>query len=354
MNKLSKIIYGLLIAVLVIWLVPWTFDFFTYKPETTPFTIYSSVIDDFAMTEMEEGRGLVRKDLSGREYEEKEFDAILPLFFVRQLVADERFPDSVNGVAITPKEARMGNFVFRSAPHNVNKPSSGLNFLLESFSGRVDLVMPSDVFRFTNQGIEFVEMNTNTLNLPKSKLFTEVMLRKGFEFPAQLIDGIATTRKAYDEGYLLTDKVGKLFHFKMVAGRPYVRHIELPTGVNLQNVFITEFNSKCSLGFLIDTAHQFYVLTPNYEVHKVDIPGIDTRTEAFTVFGNLFDWTFKISSTDRERYYAVDSENYQLIKEHEFLAKNNSFGDRYRSLLMPLRLNFTSGYDKFVYPRINQ
>lgn len=354
MNKLSKIIYVLLLAILAIWLIPWTFDFFTYKPETTPFTIYSSVIDDFAMTEMEEGRGLVRKDLSGRAYDEKEFDSILPLFFVRQLVVDDRFPSSINGRAITPKEAKMGNFVFRSTPIQVNKPSSGLNFLLESFSGRVDLVMPSDVFRFTNKGIEFIEMNTNSVNKEKSEQFTEMLLRKGFQFPMQLIDGIATTRKAYDEGYLLTDAEGKLFHFKMVVGRPYVRRIELPEGVNLLKIFITEFTSKCSLGFLIDSAHRFYVLTPNYQVHQVDIPGINPHTEAFTVFGNLFDWTFKISSTDRERYYAVDSENYQLIKKHEILAKNNSFGDRYRSLLMPLRLSFTSGYDKYVYPRINQ
>ena len=70
-------------------------------------------------------------------------------------------------------------------------------------SGRVDLSMPDDVFRVTSKGLEFIGMKTNTIDTDKSQLFTEAMVKKGFKFPCP--GGNPTTRKEYDEGYLILD-----------------------------------------------------------------------------------------------------------------------------------------------------
>ena len=92
-------------------------------------------IGDFAQMGQEEGKGSVRRDLAGNIYSEAAFDSILPMFYFRQLMSDERFPDTIQGIAVTPKMVQTENFNFRSVPSDINAPSIGLYPLMESMSG---------------------------------------------------------------------------------------------------------------------------------------------------------------------------------------------------------------------------
>ena len=182
MKRFSTLLLYVTIAFLLLWQLPWCYNFFVVKPEKTPFTLYSFVIGDFALMGQEEGKGTVRRDAAGNIYSEAAFDSILPMFYFRQLMSDERFPDTINGIAVTPKIVQTENFNFRSVPTDINAPSIGLYPLLESMSGRVDLKMPDDVFRITSQGIEFIDMASNSVNAEKSLLFTEAMTKKDSAF----------------------------------------------------------------------------------------------------------------------------------------------------------------------------
>lgn len=345
MIRFSKILLGITIAILLIWQLPWCYRFFASKPQKTSFTLYSFVIKDFAQTKSAgEGKGMERTDMSGNRYTEAQFDSILPMFYYRQLMSDSRLPDSINGTAINPRLIQTENFNFRHSPEDVNAPSIGLYPLLESMSGRVDLQMPDDVFRITGKGIEFIDIETNSLKETKSKQFSEAMGKKGFHFPAKRISGNPTTRKDYDEGYIVLDADGQLFHLKQVKGKPYVRLIELPEGLDLKHLFITEFKNRKSLGFLTDTDNHLYVLeNKTYDVKKVDIPSFNPETEGMTILGNLFDWTIRIGSTDADKYYAINADDYSQIK-------SVSFKSDYTDL--PIQLNFTGYADKFVKPRL--
>lgn len=219
MTRFSRIFFGLLVAVLLVWQLPWGVNYLTVKSEGTPFTLYSEVLGDFAMIRRG-GKELEYLDRRGNRYGQRQFDSLLPLFYARQLVADGRFPDSIAGRAVSPREAQAATFVFRSTPQDVNTPVSGIRFLLESMSGRVDLAMPDDAFRLTASGIEFIDMASNTVDTAKSALFTGTMRRKGVRFPVAEISGNPSARKEYDEGYVLLDADRRLFHLKMVQGRP--------------------------------------------------------------------------------------------------------------------------------------
>jgi len=61
----------------------------------------------------EEGKGTVRRDLAGNIYSEAAFDSILPMFYFRQLMSDERFPDTIQGIAMTPKMVQTENFRYK-------------------------------------------------------------------------------------------------------------------------------------------------------------------------------------------------------------------------------------------------
>jgi hypothetical protein len=126
MRRFSTILLYVTIAFLLLWQLPWCYNFFVVKPEKTPFTLYSFVIGDFAQMGQEEGKGSVRRDLAGNIYSEAAFDSILPMFYFRQLMSDERFPDTIQGIAVTPKMVQTENFNFRSVPSDINAPSIGL------------------------------------------------------------------------------------------------------------------------------------------------------------------------------------------------------------------------------------
>ncbi len=342
MKYFSTTLLALAIAVLLCWQLPWCYNFFFAKSGRPPFTLYSCVIGDFAMMEHQEGKGMTYRDASGRTYTQAEFDSILPMFYARQLMADERFPDTLNGVHITPRMVQTENFTFRTDPASVNTPVIGLYPLFETMSGRVELEQPEDVFRITDRGMEFMVMQTNRVDEEKSRLFTEAMQKKGFRFPALDIAGNPTVKKEYDEGYLLLDAEHRLYHLKQTKGRPFVRAVELPEGLRLEKLYITEFGNRKTLGFLIDSHHALYVLrSRTYEIVKTGIDSFNPRIDQLTIMGNMFDWTIRVTSADRTKCYAVRADDYSLIKtiEHKIERKR-----------MP-GLVFTSPSDKLVKPR---
>lgn len=229
MTRFAKTFFWFLVLVLIAWQLPWAVNYLTVKPANTPFTLYSEVLGDFALIRHRD-KEIEYLDRAGNRYSRREFDSLLPLFYARQLVADGRFPDSIAGRAVTLREVQNASFFFRSSPKEVNRPESGIRFLLESSSGRVDLEMPSDAFRLTNRGIEFIDMASNRIDTAKSRRFTQTMLRKGVRFPVSEVSGNPTARKEYDEGYVLLDADRRLFHLKMVQGRPTCGRSNCPKG----------------------------------------------------------------------------------------------------------------------------
>lgn len=341
MKRFSQSVLYALVAVLLLWQLPWCYTFFAGKPSQPPFALYSGVAGDFLLIGSEGGKGRMCRDLSGNIYTQEQTDSLLPFFYVRQLVADDRFPDTIQGVPVTQRDVHLTNFSFRASPKELNAVHVPLYPLLESRSKRVDLAMPDDVFRIGKEGIEFVRMASNTVDEEKSRRYTEALKKKGFVFPALRVAGNPTARKDYDEGYLLLDSERKLFHLKQVVGRPYVRAVAVPEGVQWEHLFITEFKSRRTLGFLTDTAHRLYVLDAQYKVTCTGIPAYDPEKEALSVFGNMLDWTVCVKGKERVAYYALKAEDYSLLKKAEFPVGSGTLPG----------LRFTSVWDKWVKPR---
>ena len=353
MIRISKILLFFCVTALLAWVLPWAYGFLGGAAPRTPFTLYSSVSGRFVWLESSEN-GPTYHDAAGATFTEREFASLLPFFYYRQLVADNRFPDSVRGVAVTPRMAQSGSFMFRSSPRDLNTTGAGIYPMLESMSGRVDLETPSDVFRIDDRGITFIDCATNAVDTEKSAAFTEMMRRKGFEFPARVIAGNPTTRKEYDEGFFLTDRTGGLFHLNQTVGRPYVRAVPLPEGLEVAHIHVTEFRGRQYYALLTDTAGQLYVLTTeDYALHPVEIPPVDLRQEGLLIVGNPLDWTLRVAAADgAEHYYAIDSRDFSRLAEWHYPAPAPSALDRAARWVFPFRLEFTSTLDTAVYPRL--
>lgn len=349
MKLFTKILFVSIAIVLAIWVLPWLYSLAFVNNSRHPFTLYSTVVNDFAMVDFD-GNKAKYADLSGKSYTESQFDSILPLFYYRQLISDDCFPDSLKGIAITPKMVQTESFFFRSFPQTVNEVSIPLYQLMESMPTRVDLEMPTDVFRM-GKTIEFVDMESNCVNAKKSAMYNDALSSHGFVFPAKIVAGNPTTKKEYDEGYIMVDSNNELFHVKQVVGRPFVRHIEKPAQFTADHIYITEFSNKRSLAFIVDVEQRFWVLTSKtYEFMQVEIPSFDPRTMEMSIIANLFDWTISIEDDEAERIYAIDANSLKLIKQMEYPSKPST-AQRVKRFIPTLE--FTKYHEYSVFPHLN-
>ena len=290
----------LLAALLLAWLLPWCYAFVFASPSWSPFTLYSCVTHGFASVDFDRENNVAGRDLQGNTYTQQQFDSILPTFYYRQLAAEGRFPSEIEGVAVESRDVERTNFMFRTSPGEINRRRPTVYQLLESMPDRIDLEPATDVFRITGEGIEFVDMETNTIDQKKSAAFTKVLRDKGFSFPARVVSGNPSTRKRYDNGYLLVDDALRVYHMKQVRGRPFVRRTDVADSLQIGQIFVTEFADRKSLGFLVDSEKRFYTLgAEDYKLHEIPVGKFGPTRENMMIIGDMFYWTVTIETLCR-------------------------------------------------------
>lgn len=365
-----KYIIILLGLIMLTWLLPALYELLSPRTDKTPFVLYSCLDSTFIRFETH-GKQIRYVNSRGEQFTKAQTDSLLPLFSFRQLVAEGRLPDSLFGVALTPKLIQQNTFHFKTSPKQLNKPAVGLYTMLESASGRVDLSLPSDVFRLTEDGLEFIDCETNSVNRAKSLSFSRELTKHGFTFPVHLIWGNGTTRKDYDNGFLLTDANDRLFQLKMVKGTPFVREIDRTnagSNTRFTNVFVIEPANRALIGLVVDENHRLYAVRSNATLAPIGqqttpslVPctlSLSTLTYApqemqITIVGDLFHWTITEYTATDSRYYAVDANTFELVASEIIPDPERPLAQRLERILLPIRLRFTSWRTQLIRPNIN-
>lgn len=347
---IQYLIIGLGIIVCV-WLLPALYRLVAPNTSRTPFVVYSCLDSSFIQFETI-NKQVQYTDFKGNTFTKHEADSLLPLFAFRQLVAEGRLPDSLYGVALTPKRIQQNAFHFKTSPKQLNKPAVGLYTLLESASGRVDLQLPPDVFRLTDKGIEFIDCETNTINKAKSLSFSRELGKHGFVFPVQLIWGNASTRKDYDNGFLLTDSQNRLFQLKMVKGTPWVRAIKTDgcTITGYKQLFTIEPANRQLVGLVVSDDNQLYAVRSDGSMTHIGIDAYDPQTMQITIIGDLFHWTITEYTATDSRYYAVDAQTFEQVARSIIPDPAPSIKERILRYVLPVRLRFTSWDTQLIAP----
>ncbi len=347
--RLYKTAIIVVAVVLALWVLPWLYSFLLPATGSDGFVYYSPYTGDFIVRNAD---GFC--DCQGHGYTDAEADSLLPYFFYRQLVADQRLPDTLFGEPADPKVLRRESFTFKTSPAQINKPRTPLYELLDTESGRVDLQLPADVFRLTADGLAFITAATNRIDIEKSRMFNSVLRAHGCVFPIRLIAGNPSTRKAYDNGYLLADSQGRLFNLRMRKGSPAVRDIVLPEGVKAQNLFVTEFDNMRHLGFLVSTDQRLYAIdAKTLTLDLIDIPEYNPQEMPILIMGNPHDWTIRLLTAHDTRYYAVSATDYSLLAERIVPDPAPTTAEKIYRCLFPLRLSLRTWQTPTVFPRWN-
>lgn len=346
MKKVSQISLIGIIALLLIWQLPWIYQFICAHPQQSAmrFMLFSPITYEFTYPDRGANDKLIGKDLAGHIYSANQLDSVLPLFYNRQLADRNAFPDSIMGKPINLKEIQEGRFMFRNFPEDTNGPIAPLYMLLESAPKRLDFELPKDLFRCTANGLEFITMQNNQIDLAKSTLFTQALKDVGCSFPIIHLHNIPNLRKRYDNGFLLVDRQHQLFHMQMTHNKPVCHRIDLPKDVLANQVFVTEFDSRKHYGFFTDTTNKMYVIdTPSYQIHPLDIPEFNPSTQEIMIIGNPYMWTIRIEDDRGTTFYGLDGSDYHQYRKKEYIYHNKPF----------MGLHFTSSNDGYVYPHWN-
>ncbi len=350
---MKKITYLLIFVstLLLSWLLPWAYSLNKSKRINYPFVIYSSINHSFYYPLSKDSKRTYL-DAKGKEYTENEFHKSLPLFYYRQLVKDDCLPDSINGIAVSPKLIYTTNFYFRYRPSYKYSPKIKLYTLFESMSRKVDLEMPGDMFRFTDK-IEFINPKTNKVKVEKSNLFMNAFNKRGFVPPAKMVNGNSNLKKPYDQGYFIVDSKNQIFHLKMVNGKPFVKNTNISTSINPKYISVTEFPNKKTYAFLFSEDNHLYAIsTNNYQLIKIPTPSFSPKKDELFIFGNMFYWNVKVTSKTGMKAYAIETKTFQKVDSISFPNPNLTQKSYFKELAFPFTLSFKSKNYNYIKPHI--
>lgn len=348
MKTAGRIFLGLSAAVLILWLVPWLYNLATLKSYSPPFTLYSPVVHDFTYLDREEGakKSLRFIDREGNVYG----DEVQPFFYASLLHSRGEFPDSLDGRAITYKEAEDNSLVMTSRPREVAKRNPPVYLLMESVPVRMELQDPEDALVIRKDGIKVWNMASNKMLEDKTADLASQLSSCGFVHPAKLLAGNPSHRKEYDEGYLVTDSKDQLFQVKQVDGKMTARSFPQASGLGIKHLIITEFKNHATLGYLIDGDDRMHMLRPDGSVVATDVI-FDPVKDNLLVVGDLFHYTVKVSDDDGEKFYALDSSDFSTV---DSMDRAYPLEDEVNlcEFIFPCRIRFVSSDDGYVKPRI--
>lgn len=348
--KNIKIVIIVFILSISSWLLPYLFNIITAQAPDYPFVYYSSVVNKFCKI-YHNGERLVRENQDGKEYTVSELDSILPMLYSAQLFFDNKFPNEINGKKINRKLVEQNKFFYKYKAAVKNSPKINLFPLFESLSGRVNLKMPTDVFRIKNK-IEFIDCSSNTINKEKSKIYNDIFIKKGFKFPAKQVAGIPNTKKNFDEGYFIIDNEYKVYHMKMVNGMPFIKKTPISVELKTQHIEAIEFNKREAYGFLFDKHSNMYMITSDdYQLKQIKTPTFDLNINNLTIMGNYFYWNVFVTNNDFAKYFVLDAQTKEKVDELTIANTNKKTElDQY---IFPFTLQFKSYSDSYIFPRFD-
>ncbi|MCM1519760.1 MAG: DUF4857 domain-containing protein [Lachnoclostridium sp.] len=353
MKSAYKIFLNALCIIVLSWFLPWLYSLSFPVVNRDPYLTYSPVANTMVLSYGKDSIFTIGADgkRSSEYLTEDQRDSLLPHLHSTQLMARDLMPDSVNGVELSVANIRHNAWTFSSLPRDINKVSADVYMMMESTPARIDLEDPKEVFRLDGK-VEFVDIATNKVNTVRSSRFNDVFIDRGFEYPVKALMANVTSRKQYDEGYLMIDNKGDIFHLKQMAGRPYMVKVNKPDSIVAAHPFVMENIDHRELGLISDENHNLYALErEGYRLVHLPIGKVDPEKEKIFISKNIFNWIVKISDSEGARWIVLDSKDYSPVGRFEITYPVTPQAV-IAGYIFPFSLSFTATTDCFAYPRL--
>jgi len=338
--KIIRILLLVLVVIVTSIFIPYFYWISFSERIVTKYIEYSPILNDFVILDY-----AVEKyyDREGKNYTREETDELLPISHYTLLLRKDLLPDSLKGIELKADEIRINSIMFKAKPSMYNYPEINLFPLFESQPERFKLEMPDEFFRITNR-MEFINCASNTIDENLTTSFSEVLQANEFSFPSKGVYGNPTTRKAFDEGYLVIDSNDKLFHIKRIKNKPYCKKVEIPDDIKIKMVFLREYSLKEYYAYIVTEDNKlFLLLFETYEFQEVPIKDYDSEKDILKFQADLFYRTVTIYKENSFNVYVIDRQ-YNLIDQYEekWLTNIEMTAGIVSTYIFPFELSITS------------
>ncbi len=340
MRSAYRLLLVILTALLVCSFGPWLLSLCLPEGQKDPFVAYSPLTDSLVLSD---DTTLTTADR----------ERLLPHVYFNQLTSRGEMPDYIGPDSVSIPLLKQAQWTFSSLPRDVAKPQPGVHLIMESMPAGYGLNDPDEAFRFTADGVEFIDIKTNTINFDRSRRFSKVIAEKDMKLPVRHLFANITTRKPYDEGYLIVDAAGSVFQMKMQGGRPYLKKMANPDGAEFSYAFTTENTDRTLLGLAFSKDGSLYAVDrATSSLIRLPVEDIYPERDRIQIHRTLPNWVIKSHTPEATVWTVIDSHDYSRLADYR-VARSATAAQKISAWLFPFRLTFTSLDDSFARPRFS-
>ncbi len=270
--------------------------------------VYAERLGDFLVSQPDYGKDAGRpggvewtiRDTHGNEYTADAVDTLAVLENASQLIFEGRLPATLCGVGLTPEEVSAADFTMYFGDRGDR--SYGLMDLPDQLSYRSQDYRTDDLFRFAEEGIEFIDAAENRVDREKSLRFREALDAAGFVRPCAWAWKPTDAADAEALGYFLLDARGCLYRMGMCGGEPDVEPIALPGECRLRNLSFCGRPELLALALADDGT--LYRMDRDLTFRCLELP--PARNLRVAMHSTLLFRKFVYERSDRTDYYVTD------------------------------------------------
>jgi len=300
----------LLTVLALAYLLPAAFDTVFPRHRTNPLLLYSPVLNQFIYQESLGNHQFHYQDETGQTYSRSEFEQQLPFLYYRTLELKGLLPPSIGGQTFDAEsiKAERQAVTIHSRRLKGHFPLLELYPLFNNDPQVAVMPFPEDVFRFTDQAMEFINADHNRIDQELTETFTEALRAVGFVFPATVIGGNPTNLKPFDDGYFIRDSSGHVFHVRRVLNQPEVLKTPIDPDLDILDIIVSEHRRRELHGTIITTSGEVYLITrESYHLIPLPTPRYDPGSMDFKLLIDPLHRTVTTSNDQAVQGVAMDA-----------------------------------------------
>ena len=318
-TSLGRIALSLVVLVILAIALPRLYDLVFGVDVSRTHLFYSPVDKTFVFREHHGNHDFVYADEGGKTFDRKTFETKIPFIYYKNMDIWGLLPLTIDGKTYDRKAMRDSRHVLELKPRELadRKPEIPVYPLIESNPGRARLTFPEDVFRMTDTGMEFVNVDTNEVDPDLTARYTSALVSAGAQFPIRLVAGKATILKPFDEGYFLVDAAGAVFHMKRIDGVPSVIRTPIPADLDIRHIKVSENARRLHYGLVLAGDGRIFLLSyDNYRLIPLPSKGYDPDRMNYKLILNPVNPT-AIFDDDRTITAVAMAPDFAPVARHE-------------------------------------
>ncbi len=301
------------------------------KPMESVHVYYSEVLDDFIIQKRENNQTSYQTS-KGETMDNEGFAHSLPFSFAVYLLSRGEFPAQFSEWSDADKIKENSQHV-GIKPQIYHQKTLPLFTLFESNPTYLQLNFNPWIIRNTQEGVEFLNLNTLKVHERLSAKFTQALKDADFSFPFRQHFGNPNPKKPFDEGAFLIDSKGEVYHLKMRDSEPKVARTGIVSD-SISLITVNEHTRREFYGILIDREGAKLVSYDNYRL--IPLPNdlynpIDTR---FRLGITPLSRTLALENSRGITMYHLD-ENYREIKRFNYSFSQNERFEFLKKYIFP-------------------